>query len=105
VRGDDEQSGHLFSYLSPEQRVPADHPLRAIRTMTDNARLSPRFDAIYATTGRPSIPPEDAAHAGGHAPYCTEEAQPHARCADDAACGLCDQPTREGSGSKKSSAG
>src|SRR6516225_3145530 len=48
------------SYLSPEQRVPADHPLRTIRTMTDDAlrRLSPRFDAIYATTGRPSIPPE-----------------------------------------------
>ena len=60
MRGDDEQSGHLFSYLSPEQRVPADHPLRTIRTMTDDAlrRLSPRFDAIYATTGRPSIPPE-----------------------------------------------
>jgi transposase len=60
VRGDDEQSGHLFSYLSPEQRVPADHPLRAIRTMTDDAlrRLSPRFEAIYAATGRPSIPPE-----------------------------------------------
>ncbi len=48
MRGDDEQSGHLFSYLSPEQRVPADHPLRTIRTMTDEAlrRLSPRFDAI-----------------------------------------------------------
>ena len=60
MRGDDEQTGHLFSYLSPEQRVPADHPLRAIRTMTDDAlhRLSPRFEAIYATTGRPSIPPE-----------------------------------------------
>ncbi len=60
MRGDDEQSGHLFSYLSPEQRVPADHPLRTIRTMTDDAlrRLSPRFEAIYATTGRPSIPPE-----------------------------------------------
>ena len=60
MRGDDEQSGHLFSYLSPEQRVPADHPLRTIRAMTDEAlrRLSPRFEAIYATTGRPSIPPE-----------------------------------------------
>ena len=60
MRGDDEQSGHLFSYLSPEQRVPADHPLRAIRTMTDEAlrRLSPRFEAMYAATGRPSIPPE-----------------------------------------------
>ena len=32
-----ETSGHLFSYLSPEQRVPADHPLRTIRTMTDEA--------------------------------------------------------------------
>jgi len=60
VRGDDEQSGHLFSYLSPEQRVPAGHPLRAIRTMTDEAlrRLSPRFETMYARTGRPSIPPE-----------------------------------------------
>src|SRR5712692_11917888 len=60
MRGDDEQSGHLFSYLSPKQRVPADHPLRAIRAMTDAAldRLSPRFEAMYAQTGRPSIPPE-----------------------------------------------
>ncbi len=39
MRGDDEQSGHLFRYLSPEQRVPADHPLRAIRTMMDEALL------------------------------------------------------------------
>ena len=60
MRGDDEQSGHLFSYLSPEQRVPIVHPLRTIRAMTDDVlrRLSPRFDAIYAATGRPSIPPE-----------------------------------------------
>src|SRR6267378_1426962 len=60
MRGDDEQSGHLFSDLSPEERVPADHPLRAIRVMTDAAldRLSPRFEAMYAKTGRPSIPPE-----------------------------------------------
>jgi transposase len=60
VRGDDQQSGHLFSYLSPEQRVPADHPLRAIRMMTDAAlqRLSPRFERLYAATGRPSVPPE-----------------------------------------------
>jgi transposase len=60
MRGDDQQSGHLFSYLSPEQRVPADHPLRVIREMTDEAlrQLSPQFEAIYATTGRPSVPPE-----------------------------------------------
>ena len=60
MRGDDQQSGHLFSYLSPEQRVPADHPLRAIRLMTEEAlrQLSPQFEAIYAKTGRPSVPPE-----------------------------------------------
>ena len=60
MRGDDQQSGHLFSYLSPDERVPTDHPLRAIRSMTDEAmrRLSGRFETIYATTGRPSIPPE-----------------------------------------------
>ena len=60
MRGDDEQTGHLFSYLSPEQRVPADHPLRAIRRMTDDAlaTLSRAFDRLYADTGRPSIPPE-----------------------------------------------
>jgi transposase len=60
MRGDDQRSGHLFSYLSPEQRVPADHPLRAIRQMTDEAlrQLSPQFEAIYAKSGRPSVPPE-----------------------------------------------
>lgn len=60
MRGDDQQSGHLFSDLSPEQRVPADHPLRAIRLMTDEAlrQLSPQFEAIYAKSGRPSVPPE-----------------------------------------------
>jgi transposase len=60
VRGDDEQNGHLFSYLSPEQRVPADHPLRVMRRMTDAAltRLSPRFEAIYSAIGRPSVAPE-----------------------------------------------
>ena len=60
MRGDDEQSGHLFSYLSPEQRVPADHPLRAIRRMTDAALrdLRPTLDGLYARAGRPSVPPE-----------------------------------------------
>ena len=50
----------MYSYLSPEQRVPADHPLRSIRKMTDRALkdLSRRFNAMYATTGRPSIAPE-----------------------------------------------
>jgi transposase len=50
----------MFSYVTPEQRVRADHPLRPIRRMTDAvmARLSRRFDRLYATTGRPSVPPE-----------------------------------------------
>jgi transposase len=50
----------MFSYLSPEQRVPADHPLRPIRQMVDTVlkRLSPRFETMYAEGGRPSIPPE-----------------------------------------------
>jgi hypothetical protein len=58
VRGDDEQSGHLFSYLSPEQRVPADHPLRAIRTMTDEAlrRLSDSRLCTRRAAGRRSRP-------------------------------------------------
>jgi transposase len=60
VRGSDDQTGHMFSYLSPEQRVPADHPLRAIRALTDTAlrSLSRRFATLYAKIGRPSIPPE-----------------------------------------------
>jgi transposase len=60
MRGDDQQTGWMFSYVSPEERVPADHPLRAIRRMTDAVfdRLSPRFDRLYSKIGRPSIPPE-----------------------------------------------
>jgi len=60
MRGSDEQTSHMFSYLSPEQRVRADHPLRAIRAMTDRvfAELSPRFTKMYSDIGRPSIPPE-----------------------------------------------
>ena len=50
----------MFSYLSPEVRVPAKHPLRPIRLMVDNALkvLSPAFSRMYAALGRPSIPPE-----------------------------------------------
>ena len=60
MRGHDEQPGHVFSYVSLEQRVPANHPLRAIRRMTDPilARLSPHFTRMYSKIGRPSIPPE-----------------------------------------------
>ena len=65
MRGDDRQSGWMFSYVSPEARVPADHSLRAIRQMTNVIfeRLSPRFDRRYSTMGRPSIPPEKLLHA------------------------------------------
>jgi transposase len=50
----------MFSYLSPETRVRKDHPLRAIRTMVDEVltQLSRRFEQMYASVGRPSIPPE-----------------------------------------------
>ncbi len=60
MRGHDDQAAHLFSYVSPEQRVPADHPLRAIRQMTDRvlATLSGKFTRMYSTIGRPSIAPE-----------------------------------------------
>jgi len=60
MRGEDRQQAALFSYLSPEARVPQDHPLRTIRQLVDGAlaTLSPRFDALYAERGRPSIPPE-----------------------------------------------
>jgi transposase len=60
MRGADQQQSHIFSYLSPEQRVRKDHPLRAVRAMVDEvlARLSPQFAAMYASVGRPSIAPE-----------------------------------------------
>jgi transposase len=60
MRGADEQPGSMFSYVSLEERVPEDHPLRAIRRITDRAldRLSPRFGTLYINFGRPSIPPE-----------------------------------------------
>jgi transposase len=60
MRGRDEQQLDVFSYVGPERRVPQDHPLRSLRAMTDEAlrQLRPRFERLYAKTGRPSIPPE-----------------------------------------------
>src|SRR6266436_3738305 len=60
MRGKDEQQLNVFSYVSPEQRVPQDHPLRSLRAMADEAlqQLQPRFNRLYAKTGRPSIAPE-----------------------------------------------
>jgi len=60
MRGMEDRRDALFIYLSPEDFVPADHPLRPIRTMVDQAleSLSAEFDRMYSYTGRPSIPPE-----------------------------------------------
>jgi transposase len=60
MRGGDGQAGAMFSYVSAEARVPADHPLRAIREIVNRAleELSPAFEALYARLGRPSIAPE-----------------------------------------------
>ena len=60
MRGEDLHQDHLYSYVSPEQRVPANHPLRPIRQMANTAleRLSPKLNALYSAVGRPSIPPE-----------------------------------------------
>jgi len=65
MRGQDERTSDMFSYVSPEARVRADHPLRPIRAMTDRvfARLSPRFTKMYSDIGRPSIPPEQVLRA------------------------------------------
>src|SRR5918993_3004755 len=60
MRADDRQPESMFSYVSPEQRVPSDHPLRAIRALVDEVlrEMSREFDTLYATIGRPSVPPE-----------------------------------------------
>lgn len=60
MRGDDQQQFGVFSYVSLEDRVPKDHPLRPIRKSVDEIfrAMNPEFDGLYAKTGRPSIPPE-----------------------------------------------
>jgi transposase len=60
MRGDDRQQAAMFSFISPEARVPRDHPLRAIRRLVDEVLvdLGPRFETLYSRVGRPSIPPE-----------------------------------------------
>src|ERR1700683_726194 len=60
MRGNDAQQAEMWSYVSPEERVPHDHPLRPLRAMTDEAlqQLQSRFNKLYAKTGRPSIAPE-----------------------------------------------
>jgi transposase len=60
MRGEDRRPAGLFSYVRLEERVPGDHPLRAVRSLVNAALsdLSADFAALYAATGRPSIPPE-----------------------------------------------
>jgi transposase len=60
MRGDDIHQDAMFSYLSPEARVPKDHPLRPLRQIVNQAlrKLSRDFAAMYSQEGRPSIPPE-----------------------------------------------
>jgi len=60
MRGDDNLQDGIFSYISPEKRVPADHPLRPIRKLVDEIlkEMSPQFSKLYSNVGRPSIAPE-----------------------------------------------
>jgi transposase len=60
MRGDNNEPEPVFSYITAAQRVPKDHPLRAIRTMVDDVlrRMWSDFEKLYSHTGRPSIPPE-----------------------------------------------
>ncbi len=60
MRGDERIQDGMFSYVSLEQRVPKDHPLRAVHKLTDAvlASLSPEFDKLYKASGRPSIAPD-----------------------------------------------
>src|SRR5881392_2432787 len=60
MRGDDQQQDGMFSYISPNKRVPQEHPLRRIRSIVDRVldQLSPLFNKLYARAGRPSIAPE-----------------------------------------------
>lgn len=60
MRGEDEKQEGMFSYISPEKRVPPDHPLRPIRKLVDQVlkEMSPQFARLYSQVGRPSIPPE-----------------------------------------------
>src|SRR5262249_24780139 len=60
MRGVFSDQGRLFSYISPEARVPANHPLRKIRKLVRNVlgELNRSLSRLYASEGRPSIPPE-----------------------------------------------
>jgi transposase len=60
MRGFDQRRDGLFSYVRPESRIPANHPLRVIRKLADQSltALNDQFAVLYSENGRPSIPPE-----------------------------------------------
>ena len=60
MRGEDEKQDGMFSYVSPEKRVPQDHSLRPVRKLVDQVlkEMSPEFTRLYSKVGRPSIAPE-----------------------------------------------
>jgi transposase len=60
MRGHVDPQSHMFSYFSPEERVPGGHPLRSIKAYTESAlkQIRPLLDGLYSEIGRPSIPPE-----------------------------------------------
>lgn len=60
MRGEEQRQRAMLVVIDPEKRVPKDHPIRRIKQLADEALkpLSPVFDAMYSTVGRPSIPPE-----------------------------------------------
>ena len=60
MRGNDQKQVGIFSYVSLEERVPQEHPLRRIRSLVDQVfqAMNREFEALYAATGRPSVPPE-----------------------------------------------
>ena len=60
MRGDDNRQEGMFGYISPEKRVPEEHPLRPIRKMVDEIlkEMSPELSKLYSPVGRPSIAPE-----------------------------------------------
>jgi hypothetical protein len=61
MRGANQEQDHIFSYRSPAERVPMDHPLRAVKDMTNRAlkELSEEFTIMYAPTGRPQSHPRN----------------------------------------------
>ena len=103
MRGDYQEGGDLFSYVSLEKRVPAIHPIRKMRALIDEAleQLDTTFDEIYADKGRPSIPPERLIRASLLGTGVTHSANGHASESKNLLAGrrrsaVCARPSSEG---------